>query len=42
VIRSPNSISRLRAAWVVQATVGWVVTASRCTRRLSSSMMNKT
>jgi hypothetical protein len=48
VIRSPRSISRLRAVWVVQAAVGWAVTpswavtSSRCARRVRSSMTNKT
>jgi hypothetical protein len=38
VIRCPRSISRLWAAWVVQAAVGWPVTPSRCNRRVRTSM----
>ena len=38
LIRSPRSISRLRAAWVVQAAVGCAVTPSRCTWRVRTSM----
>lgn len=39
---SARSISRLRAAWVVQAAVGWVVTPSRWTLRVRTSITNRT
>jgi hypothetical protein len=42
LIRSPRSISRVRAAWVVQVAVGWAVTPSRCTRRVRTSITNRT
>jgi hypothetical protein len=35
-------MQKLRAAWVVQVRVGWVVMPARCTRRRSSSMKNRT
>ena len=33
-VRSPRSMTRLRACWVVHAAVGWAVTPSMWTRRL--------
>jgi hypothetical protein len=42
LMRSPRSISRLRAAWVVQAAVGWAVTPRRRTLRVRTSMTNRT
>jgi hypothetical protein len=36
--RSPMSISRLRACWVTQASVGWAVIPARCTRRRPCSI----
>lgn len=40
--RSPRSMTRLRAAWVVQAPVGWAVTPRTCTVRVRTSMTNRT
>ncbi len=40
--RSPRSSSRLRARWVTHAPTGCDVTPSRCTRRVATSMTNKT
>src|SRR6266516_2569346 len=40
--RSPNTSSKLRACWVTQVLSGWAVTPARCTRRVSSSMKNRT
>ena len=37
-----SRIMKFRAAWVVQAPVGFVVMPARCTRRVSSSMKNST
>ena len=34
---SSRSIGRLRAGWVSQALVGWVVTPGMCTRRVACS-----
>ena len=43
VLAAPSSsISRLRAAWVTHAPVGWAVTPARRTRRRSNSMKNNT
>lgn len=39
---SPRSLSRVRAAWVVQAAVGCAVTPSRCTLRVRTSITNRT
>jgi hypothetical protein len=38
VLRSPKSVTRLRACWVVQAAVGWAVTPRMCTRRVAISI----
>ena len=38
LICSPKSISRLRAAWVVQTAVGWSVTPRIWIRRVCTSM----
>src|ERR1019366_4168441 len=40
-IRSPRSISRLRACCAVQAPSGWAVTPRMCTCRVATSMTNK-
>jgi len=40
--RSPSTTSRLRACWVTQALLGLAVTPARWTRRVSSSMKNRT
>jgi hypothetical protein len=37
-----RSIARLRARWVSQPPVGWVVTPRMCTRRVACSMTKKT
>jgi len=42
VIRSPRSISRLRACRAVQAPSGWAVTPRTYTRRVATSMTNST
>ena len=41
-VRSPRSITTLRACWVVQPAVGWAVTPRICTRRVAISMTNST
>src|SRR5262249_47487753 len=41
-IRSPLSISRLRACWAVHARSGWPVTRRMCTLRVAISMTNST
>ena len=41
-IRSPRSISRLRACRAVHAPSGWAVTPRTCTGRVSTSMTNST
>ena len=40
-VRSPRSISRLRACWVIQSPVGWAVIPARCTRRRSCSITTR-
>ena len=40
--RSPRSMSRLRACWVIQAPVGWAVIPARCTRRRPCSITTRT
>jgi hypothetical protein len=42
VMWSPRSISRLRAAWLVQAAVGCSVTPRICTLRVRISITNST
>jgi hypothetical protein len=42
LIRSPRSMTTLRACWVVHSAVGWPVTPTICTRRVAISITNKT
>jgi hypothetical protein len=35
-------MARFRAFWVTQAESGWAVTPAGCTRRVESSMKNRT
>jgi hypothetical protein len=42
LIRSPRSMSRLRACWAVHVPSGWAVTPRTWTRRVLTSMTNST
>ncbi len=39
-VRSPRSMSRLRACWAVHPPSGWALTPRTCTRRVLTSMTN--